>query len=112
MPLGLAAACGYLALGLLAFVVTVVALRPLSSAETRPLGIAKLEGFLRQPGRYDVVAVGNSRVYRHIVPAVLESELDRRGVAARAYNLGASMMSFDELAYLLREAVRRRKGDS
>ena len=107
-PLWLGSACRNVAVCLCAFALTAVALRPLTSAETQPLAVAKLEGFLLDKDAYDIVAVGNSRIYREIAPRVLESELALHGLEMRAYNLGAPSMSFDELAYLLGEIAAAR----
>jgi hypothetical protein len=100
--LKLGAALLNVAICVCAFGLTAAALHQLRTSETRPLAVAKLEAFLQDKDQFDIVAVGNSHVYRHVVPEVLEQELARHGVPGRTYNLGAPSMSFDELVHQVR----------
>jgi len=66
---------------------------------------AKLRDIERQAGEIDAVFIGNSRIYRGIVPTAFDARLAEHGIELHSYNLGGPGMgpweSDHTLDYLL-----------
>lgn len=100
------------ALFLLAFLTTGRILAPLRPPPADSVLEAKIDFLRRHPGRYDLVFVGSSGVYRHVVPDEVDRVLAERGLAVRSFNAGApGMRGFEAAAALERvlDAVGERR---
>lgn len=64
-----------------------------SSVVSQP---AKLPDFAARKDRYDVVFLGTSEVFFHVIPAVFDDELRRAGFACRSFNFGLGAMTGSE----------------
>ncbi|MFT5284663.1 MAG: hypothetical protein ACI8TQ_000820 [Planctomycetota bacterium] len=91
--------------GLLAFATTCIGVQ---SAVPWPLGIglrAKMQYFEEHADEYDALFIGSSRVFRDVMPRVIESELDALGFEFKAFNLGVGAMMDFETNHLVRSAL-------
>jgi len=106
--------CSWLA-GLLFVVASLAAavavawlLRGTAPLDTRFPDNDRLAFLLEHAADFDLVFVGNSRIYRGIVPAEFDARLAEHGLSVRSFNLGMpGMRAFEaDLAvrYLVREA--------
>jgi hypothetical protein len=91
-----------------AFVGVGVASHDPDRLDPRSLASAKLAEFAEDKDSYEVVFVGNSRMYRHASPAVFDRRMAANGHPLRSYNLGAPNMSFPEIDYMIRRVLATR----
>ncbi len=66
---------------------------------------SKLTYFARNRDDFDLVAFGSSRTYRGLVPAEVDAELARQGLAVRSFNFGLPGMEAHEISATLRRAL-------
>ena len=77
---------------LIGFLVSRTAVVALTPWEAVDVAGSKLEVYAASSDPYDVVFVGSSRVYRHVVPDVIDSRLEAAGVPGRSFNFGVAGM--------------------
>lgn len=66
---------------------------------------SKLDYYTAHQGEYDGVFLGSSRVFRGVVPQVIDEELAQRGVTAKTFNLGVAGMVTYEMDYVLHRVL-------
>jgi hypothetical protein len=81
-----------------------------SPAPTTTAATAKLRQFRDEAQAYDTIFVGNSHVYRHLVPRLFDAEMAERGHEVHSYNLAAPGMTFPEMDYVIRQAIEADEG--
>jgi len=92
-------------LGVLGFVVGVLALRPLVPWPSE-LGLrAKVEHFAAHRDEYDAVVFGTSFSQYGLDPLVLDGELERLGRSRHTFNFAVAGMNAYELDHLLRRVL-------
>lgn len=90
---------------LTAFFVGVQVIGALDSKESSRTWSVKLRHFLEHKDDYGVIFVGNSYVFRHIIPAEFDSLTAAAGRPTRSYNLGVPAHTFFEIHYQLRQIL-------
>lgn len=66
----------------------------------------KFAEFAREPGRYDTIFVGSSRVQHQLDPGLFDRECAARGVTTRSFNLGQPGSTMLQTSHTIREALR------
>src|SRR5688500_7368141 len=96
----------HLLLGLAGFAAAVVVLgRALPEEEVADV-TPKLRAIRDAEPPYDVILLGNSRVYYQLDPAAFDAAVkEAGGPAIRSYNLGSNAVSVFESHYLLRKVL-------
>ncbi len=65
----------------------------------------KLSHLAEHGDDYDVLFLGSSLSFRHVIPDVVDARLAERGVDLRSFNLGGKATTGYELDHVLREAL-------
>jgi len=89
-----------------AFLLTTAGVRSAVPLRDAFPGGAKLEYYLLHRGEYDVLLVGNSLIYRAIIPALFDARMAEHGYPIRSYNFGFSGMRAFETDHLVRFLAR------
>ncbi len=66
----------------------------------------KLDYLAETRGKYDMIVVGSSRLFHHLIPPIFDEELRGRGETIHTFNLGLEGMRPPESFYTLRRALR------
>ncbi|MGD1808060.1 hypothetical protein ACP6PL_21865 [Dapis sp. BLCC M126] len=70
-----------------------------------PVVTSKLENFTKNKDKYNVVFIGSSKIYRHIVPSEFDKAMERRGKEISSYNFGVSSMQSLESYFFLKKIL-------
>ncbi len=66
----------------------------------------KLTFFEENKDRYDVIFIGSSRTYRHIMPSVFDRYLQKEGYSINSFNFGVPGMFFSETIFYLNKILK------
>jgi hypothetical protein len=88
-----------------AFGLGTVLLRTASPRTEASISAVKLRWLQDHLDEYDVLFVGNSMVYRHIVPSEFDARMAERGHPVRSFNLGAKALNIGEVHRLTRHVA-------
>ena len=98
--------CGYVAIGLIAFIATSAVIHSLLPPMI-PKGIAaKLEYFTEHKDEFDTVIVGTSRLYYAASPQIFDATTREKGLPTRTFNFGIDAMHPPENFYVLDQILR------
>jgi len=95
---------GLLGLALVSFLATATLVRQITTWPQSQISM-KLDYFEQAGDRYDLFFIGNSKVYRGVVPEVFDRRMAERGVSVTSFNLAAQDMRAFETEYALRRAI-------
>ncbi len=84
------------------FQATATLLRQAVPRDPASVYAAKLDWLQDHADAYDIVFVGNSMVYRHVMPEVFDARMAELGHPVRSFNLGAKGMNVGEVHLTLR----------
>ena len=92
-------------IGAVTFVLTCLCLHALLPFPQIPDVTPKLEYFAAHKDEFDILFVGSSRIYRHIVPETFDRIAAEHGLRTRGFNLGVPGMHPPESFYVLEQAL-------
>jgi|GEM_PF-4899644 len=95
---------GLIGLAVLSFLSTAALVRQATTWPQSQISM-KLDFFERAGDRYDLFFIGNSKVYRGVVPEVFDARMGERGFPLTSFNLAAQDMRAFETEYALRRAI-------
>ena len=96
---------GLLGLALVSFLATAALVRQVTTWPQSQISM-KLDDFEQAGDRYDLFFIGNSTVYRGVVPEVFDRRMAERGIRLTSFNLAAQDMRGFETEYALRRAIQ------
>lgn len=98
--------CICLISGLASFILTSFLLSVAVPRPPQGLSAVKRSYFREHVSGIDLIFVGTSFIFRHISPAIIDSELRSHGYDIKSFNLGTPKMSAGELREILMEIGR------
>jgi hypothetical protein len=104
---GIASAIGCVLLAVLAFVATAEGIARLVPRHL-PVVDVKWQHFQASADAYTTVYVGSSVIFRHVVPDVVDAELQAAGIDERSFNFGVPNMTYAEANLLLDRILDQR----
>ncbi|MGC9384957.1 MAG: hypothetical protein ACP5D6_10190 [Kosmotogaceae bacterium] len=70
-----------------------------------PVLSAKLKQFSERKDEYQVIFIGSSRIYRHIIPSKFDQFMASQGYPIQSYNFGVSGMTVPETHFVLKKIL-------
>ncbi len=90
---------------LVALVLTVLAVDLVRVQPLNHTAESKLADLAREPADHEMVFIGDSRVFQHVQPLVVDRVLAEQGVSIRSYNFGLGGMVAGEAHFLMRKII-------